>query len=170
MLRKLVLVGALVLLPSLAMAQPEAGNWELTLNGSGSNDNDFDNGAFALGGSLGYYISKELEVGLRQDINYVDLQGSNDDWAFGTRVFVDYHFDLDRWQPFVGANIGYLYGDGIVDTWAAGPEAGVKFYINKTTFVFGMVEYQWFFDNGDDIDDNFDDGRFVYSIGLGVLL
>ena len=43
MLRKLYLVPvlALFLLPAVAHAQFEQGNWELTLSGTGSNDQDF---------------------------------------------------------------------------------------------------------------------------------
>jgi hypothetical protein len=173
MLRKLVFIAAVAaLLPTLAMAQPEAKKWDLNLVGTGTNDKDFEGGAFNIGGSLGYFLSKELEVGLRQDVGMVDVQNDNDgtDWILSTRIFLDYHFDLDKWQPFIGANIGYIYGDAVEDIFEAAPEAGVKFFVNKTTYIFGMVEYQWFFDDGGDAADNFDDGRFVYSIGIGVLL
>ena len=34
-------------------------------------------------------------------------------------------------------------------------------------FIFGMIEWLWFFDDGSDFDDNFDDGQFVYSLGVG---
>ena len=43
-----------------------------------------------------------------------------------TRVAVDYNFDMGRWVPYIGANLGYVYGD-VNDTWIAGPEGGVKF-------------------------------------------
>ena len=74
---------------------------------------------------------------------------------------------MDRWQPFVGANIGYVYGDGVNDTGEAAPEAGVKYFVNSTTFIYGQIEYQFFFDSSDDVDDAFDDGQFVYSLGIG---
>ena len=39
-----------------------------------------------------------------------------------TSVALDYHFDLDRFQPFIGASFGYNYGDSDVDeTLFAGP-------------------------------------------------
>jgi hypothetical protein len=31
-----------------------------------------------------------------------------------------------------------------------------------------MAEYQFFFDEADNVDDAFSDGQFVYSLGLGV--
>src|SRR5688572_33060155 len=66
MLRKLYLVPvlALFLVPAIANAQFEQGNWELTLSGSGVNDQDFDGGSVAVQGSLGYFMTKEIEVGL----------------------------------------------------------------------------------------------------------
>ena len=30
-----------------------------------------------------------------------------------------------------------------------------------------QTEYQYFFDNSDDVADNFDDGAFVHTVGLG---
>jgi hypothetical protein len=30
-----------------------------------------------------------------------------------------------------------------------------------------MAEYQFFFTNGNNVDNGFDDGSFVYSLGIG---
>ena len=82
---------------------------------------------------------------------------------------VDYHFDLGAWRPFIGGNIGYLYGShGAEGTGEIAPEAGIKYFLNPTTFIFGQAEYQVFFRNQH--GGNFDHGSFVYSLGLGVLL
>ena len=35
------------------------------------------------------------------------------------------------------------------------------------TFLYGLAEYQFLFEDSDDVEDNIDDGRFVYTIGLG---
>ena len=44
---------------------------------------------------------------------------------------------------FVGGNIGYSYGtNGVHDTWEVAPEAGVKWFLNSTTFVYFRVEYE----------------------------
>jgi len=184
-----VVLGALavgVLLPAgNARAQDgfDQGDWELTLGAGGANDNDFSGFQFNLNGSLGYFFNDNLELSVRQSISYTDIgtfeDPDEDDFEDGdggdgsaingsTRVALDYHFDLGRWQPFVGANIGYAYGDTVADTFVAGPEAGVKFFLNDTTFIFGLAEYQFFFDEGDDADEAFDDGQFVYTVGLGV--
>ena len=35
----------------------------------------------------------------------------------------------------------------------------------RAGFCFGMAEYQFFFEDGDDADDNFEDGQFVFGPG-----
>lgn len=160
MLRKLYLVPVLALLalPALASAQFEAGNWELKLAGSGSNDQDFRTVDISASGSLGYFMTKELEIGVRQGLTYADGGSA---WAGDTRIFADYHFDMDRWQPYVGANIGYQYGDNVNDSWLAGPEIGVKYFVNATTFIDVNAAYEFNLERG------LDDGAFFYGLGIG---
>ena len=169
MLRKLMVVAALALLPAAAAnAQFQAGDFELTLSGQGSNGPDFDGVQWGVNGSLGYFLTKELEVAVRQTVNYTDITaGDGSAWAGSTRVAVDYHFDFGRFQPYVGGNVGYVYGDGVTDSWLAAPEAGLKYFVNSTTFVQLGVEYQFFFDEGDDASDAFSDGQFLYTLGVG---
>src|SRR3982750_4607786 len=108
MLRKFFVAVALVLLPAAAAnAQFQAGDWELTLGGSGSNGPDFNGTTFAVNGSLGYFLTKEFEIGVRQSIGFNDIGVAGGDWAGSTRIAVDYHFDLGRWQPYIGGNIGF---------------------------------------------------------------
>lgn len=162
MLRKLYLVPVLAVLalPALASAQFEAGNWELTLAGSGANDNEWRTYNWAVQGSIGYFLTKELEVVLRETVGQTD---GGSDWSANTYVAVDYHFDLDRWQPFVGWNIGKACGDSeaISDDFYSGPEAGVKYFVNATTFIGAMVQYEF------NLEEGFDDGAFAYSLFLG---
>jgi hypothetical protein len=83
-------------------------------------------------------------------------------------VGVDFNFPFERYVPYLGATIGYLYGDDSVDEqFIAGPEAGLKSFVNDTTFILAAVEYQFLFDDADDADEAFDDGRFVYTLGIG---
>jgi hypothetical protein len=165
MLRKFYLVPVLALLalPALAQAQFEAGNWELKLAGSGANDQDFDGGTVGATGSLGYFLSKELEVGVRQSLNWSDVAtaGGGSAWAGDTRAFIDYHFDMDRWQPYAGGFIGYVYGDGVEDAWVAGPEIGVKYFVNSTTFIEANAAYAF------NLQDGIDEGSFFYALGIG---
>ena len=171
MLRKLMVVAALALLPALAaQAQFQAGDYELTLGANAAHGPDLNGVAFSGNGSLGYLLTNQLELGLRQTIGYSDVTGAGGGsaWNASTRFALDYHFDMGRWQPYIGANIGYVYGDGVQDTFEAAPEAGIKFFVNTTTFVYGMAEYQIFFNH--DKGAAFDKGSFVYSLGFGVIL
>ena len=160
MLRKLYIVPVLALLalPALAQAQFEAGNWALELSGAGANDKDFTTYTASINFDLGYFVTKEIELAIRQGIISSDGGSS---WSGSTSVAADYHFDLDRWQPYVGANIGYAYGSDIEDAWAAGPEAGVKYFVNSTTFVDARVAYEF------DLNNGFDSGAFQYVLGIG---
>lgn len=161
--------------PTLAMAEhvpghmdefgPAKGEWEITLGGSGSSDKDFDAGGFGLSGSVGYFLTEHWELALRQGYSFSDT--GTDIWSGSTRGALDFHFDLNRLQPFVGATFGGLYGKGVNDSWAAGLEAGLKFYVKPKTFIFGMAEYQWLFKDADNIDNNFDEGQLLYSVGIG---
>ena len=165
MLRKCVwvsVVAVLALLPTVANAQFQQGDWELTLSGSGLSSDDFESTSLAANGSIGYFFTDQLEGAIRQNVTYVNVEDDGDDFAGSTAVGVDFHFDLDRWQPFVGAFIGYRYGDAVEDDWFATPEGGLKYFVNNTTFIFGSVGYQFGFDSDDDLDD-----LWVYALGIG---
>jgi hypothetical protein len=158
---------AMALIPAaIARADFAAGNWELTLGGAGSSNKGITQGSFSVNGSLGYFLTKDLEVAVRQNMGYSDFN-TGTTFTASTRVAADWHFDLGNFKPFIGGNVGFTYGEHVKDTWEAAPEAGIKWFLNSTTFVYGMVEYQIFFAHG---GSNFDKGSFVYSIGLGLVL
>lgn len=176
MLRKNLVLAALATLlavPAVTHAAPPDRPFELTIGAGASNSNDFDGFTGNLNGSIGYYFTDKLELSLRQSVQYTDVgagSANGSAWNGSSRLALDLHFplgDKGQIQPFVGANIGYVYGESVKDTWEAAPEAGVKVYLNNTTFVFVQAEYQFFFEDGGDADDAFDDGSFVYSLGLG---
>lgn len=168
MLRKGLLFAALVVLPTVAaFGQTARGPFELTLGGTGANGPNFDGFSAAVNGSLGYYFNDNLELSVRQSFAYSDIAGRS--WDASTRVALDYHFilgDQGQIQPFVGGNIGYVYGDSVHDTWEAAPEAGIKWYVNAATFVYFSVEYQFFFDQHSN-STAFSDGQFIYGLGIG---
>jgi hypothetical protein len=123
MLRKLYLVVpvlAILALPALSQAQFEAGNWttEISANGTATSGGSFDSFDASWPAQPGYFLTKELQIGLRNNVVWSD-GGSLRNGSIA--AFADYHFDMDRWQPYVGANIGYAYGDAIEDAWIAGP-------------------------------------------------
>ena len=147
---------------------PDDGDWEVTLGAAGNSDNEFSSGGFNLGTSLGYFITEGFEIGARHQMSYFDSDESESVFAATTRGFLDYNFDLDRFRPYVGVNIGGRYGNEEVDeTGTLGPEWGLKLFALNKTFLVASMEYQWFFEEVDDIDDSADDGQFVYGLGIG---
>lgn len=145
---------------------PQEGQWEVTLAGTGGNDQDFDTGSFNIDVDASYYFSELLSAGVRQNVGYVDSNNS-EDWNASTAVFGQAHFGDAALRPFVGASFGYLYGDGINETFFGGPEAGVRYYVKPEAFLFARASYQFLFDEGDEIDDQFETGRFLYTFGVG---
>ena len=143
------------------------GDKVFSLGGSGASDKDFEDNTFTIEGSLGYFFTDNIEAAIRQGLDFADTARNDNEWAASTRVAADHDFDLGRVWPFVGASLGYVYGDAVSDTWVAGPEAGLRYFVNNTTFILGMVEYQFFFDEADEAEDAFEDGRFVYTLSIG---
>lgn len=167
--RTIVVVGLLCLaLPVATFAQGfTQGDKVLSLGGSGVSDDDFGENNFTVEGSFDYFFTDNLSGGIRQGLSFIDTAGGDNDWSGATRVALDYNFDMGRWWPYLGGNFGYVYGDLIDDTFVAGPEAGVRYFVNETTFLLGAVEYEFFFDDSDDVDSAFDDGRFIYTLAMG---
>ena len=150
-----------------AFAAPAAGDRSFTISGTGASDKNFDSTTFGTTGELGWFMTDALELGIRQSVNVLTIDHGDDSWSGATRGFADYHFGRDTIIPYVGANLGGLYGDGVHDTGAAGLETGVKFYVKDKTFVALQVEYDFLFNDTNDIDNRFDDGAFFYTLGVG---
>jgi len=161
----LLIVTSMVFVVPAAVAY-EQGDYELTLSGGGSSDESFDGTVANVEAGLGYFMTPNFEVVGRQGISYADIPGG-DKWNASSRISLVYNFDLETVYPYLGVNMGYLYGDMVKDQFIAGPEGGVKFFVNDTTFILAGLEYQFLFENVRDADDNFDDGRFVYHLGIG---
>ena len=161
----------LISLPALAQNEerygPRAGDWEATLSGTGTSNNDFDNHTLGISGGAGKYLTDNVLLGARQSINFSDVENGDDVTNFSTRVFADWVFDLGKWRPFIGVNFGGIYGENVNDTFAAGPEVGVKYYADRNTFVYGLAEYQFTFEDADEADRAADDGQFYYTVGIG---
>jgi outer membrane protein W len=173
MYRKGLILAAMALvmgLPAVAKADPPAQPYEITLGLGASHSADL-NGFNASGNvSIGYFLTNDLELSVRQTLSYTDISAAGGSaWDGSTRLALDWHFTMgDRGQvrPFIGANIGYVYGDSVSDTWEAAPEAGIKVMVGSNAFIYVMVEYQFFF-NTDSSSDVFSDGQFLYTAGVG---
>lgn len=144
------------------------GDWEFTLGGNGTSNKDFGLNSGGLNATVGYYLTDAIELGVRQTLNFT--VGSDVKDAFGGQTFaaLDYHFRVgQKLRPFVGITFGGLYGDFVDDSFAAGLEGGLKYYVKPKTFLFGTFGWNWAFENGGGVTKNFDDGAFIYTAGVG---
>lgn len=175
MIRKTLILGAVLALASFNLTAqgafgPEKGDREFSLSGTGSSDKDFDNSSFGISADLGWYMEDHVVWGVRQSVNFADIQGedlSDDFWNGSTRAYFDYQFGANKARPFVGASFGAVYGDGVNDSAFAGLEVGLKYYVLEKTYILARAEYQFFLDSGDSVNDSFDDGAFAYTLGMG---
>lgn len=111
-------------------------------------------------GRLAGAFDHEVAVGEAQDGG-----GLSDGWIRGS---LGYHFDLDRWRPFVGGNLGRHERYEDKATWRAGPEGGLTYYLTPSAFVMTLIEYDITFDDAARVDEALNDGRFIYSLGFGL--
>jgi len=145
--------------------------WEFTVAGGGTNDEDFNVGNGQLNVGVGYYFNESLELVARQSATYSDDEGQGDDvWDFQSRVALDFNFPIGTIVPYVGGNVGYLYGNtnATNDTLAAGPEAGIKIYLQSAAFLQIGAEYEFFFETHESLSDAFETGQMFYNVGLGL--
>ena len=139
---------------------PHAGNWESTLTGTGQSDDSFDAPVFGVAGSLGYYFTKNVLLTFKQGLAIND---EGDSTLVNGRSVIQaaYQWDFARWQPYLGMNVGGIYGADIEDNAVAGPEAGLKYFVNESTFLFGNIAYEV------PLDQCCNDGIIPYSVGIG---
>jgi len=167
------IIFGLFLLPFAALAQPgqdfaqyKMGSQELTLSGSGVSDNSFDRTNLSFDVGYGYFFDPNWQGLVRQSLNIVDQPGDNA-YNASTRVGVDYNFNVGNLRPFLGATVGYMYGDGVKDSFIAGPETGLKAFLSDSTFLIVAVGYDFIFEKTNKAKDAFSDGVFNYRLGLG---
>ncbi|ABC27587.1 hypothetical protein HCH_00688 [Hahella chejuensis KCTC 2396] len=166
-MKHLIAAIGLIAIPPIAYSAPDVGTQEFSISGSGSSDKDFDSNIFSMDAAYGQYLSPDAEVGVRQSVSVSDHEGEESVWNGSTRVFYDHHFGRDTLKPYLGANLGYIYGESVDESFIAAPEAGLKYYVADSTFVVGQVEYQFLFEDADEADNRFSDGVFVYGVGMG---
>ena len=160
MLRRLSLVSivALLVLPAMARAEFRQGDFALTLSANGAASRDFDTGSINVGLGVDWFFTDQISFGANQLFNWSD---GGSVWAGFTSVSADWNFDLGEWVPYVGVALGYQYGEGANDSWIFGPEAGVRYFVNSTTFIEAFLGYNF------DLEESFSDGSWVYGAGIG---
>jgi hypothetical protein len=152
----------LILCPIIVFAAQDDCEFKL------SDDNDLNNASIGLSCSL----TDSQDIGLGQHISVDDSSDTDGRWEGVTRGHYDFHyngvdFGSGKLRPFIGANAGYTYGSHINKSLTASPEVGVTIHVQPTTLIRVQAEYQALYHDGDQIDDAFNDGFLMYSLGLG---
>jgi len=156
-----------------ALAAPAARDNELLASGGFFHSQGSDVGDFNLALSWGRYLGNPAwELGLLQTLNWRIVDGEDDPWSATTAPFLQYDFlgigDGGRVVPFIGALAGLAWNDQDA-TGALGPLAGLKFFVNDSTFVQTAYRFEWFFDNLEQANDDSEDGIHVVSLGIGYV-
>lgn len=149
------------LLVSSTFAQQKKGDWEFTLAGGGTSDNEISNTSFGLNATIGYYIADRWNIDLRQGLSYTESPSH----VIGTTgVATDFSlFKIGPVSPFIGANAQVKYGSGDADV-AVGPEAGLRIFLTSQTFIYGRVGYEFDLTNRHGSDGDW----LAYTLGIGV--
>jgi hypothetical protein len=129
-------------------------------DGAAGDADSEDTGALAVG--LGYFHTREIEVGLHAIGNW-----SKDLDLYNVGGNVKYHFTPDLTSiPYVGGQLNYASYDsyrrdeqGIM----YGPLAGVRYFVSRSVSIF--FEYQYQIYDGD-VDEIIED---AHSLFLGIL-
>lgn len=148
---------------------PHKGSREVTLGGSGTSNRRLNDSLGGASLSLGSYYSDTLEILLRQTVDYTNPSPGGQAWDGSTKLALDQHIlPFGSVRPFVGVNLGGIYGKRVRDTWAAGLEGGAKIYTLSTTFIYADAEYDWFFRHAPHaLGSKFNDGQWNWNVGLG---
>ncbi|HJR22568.1 MAG TPA: OmpA family protein [Dongiaceae bacterium] len=94
----------------------------------GYNIEDLNGGDSHFGGlnlSLDYEISPWFSAGLEQ-AGFYHFSTDNDGFGGRSAASLDLLLGRDDVVPYLGGNIGYLYGSGIDEDFFAGPEIGIR--------------------------------------------
>jgi hypothetical protein len=169
MFQKILACAALLVLPTIVSAQniaQDAGPLEVTVDANGASNRDLSSGGFTLNGSVGFFVLPVLELSVRDGVGYAD-SGTGSNWNNAVRGAVDFELPLNRFEPYIGANVGYFASNGNSHDSSpeAAPELGVKFFFTKSVFLFGQAEYDFYWRGS---GNNFTSGSFNYALGLGL--
>lgn len=159
----------MVLTPLISAAQTgsgfQPGERKFTVIRTGLNNGKLDRTGLGSSWSIDRFLN--LEKVVRQDGSFINIPDDRD-WNDSPRVIANYYFGSDAWVPLVGLSMGYIRDPEEDDRFVAGSEIGIKYFMNQTTFLYGLLEYQFHINDVVDVRDIYENGRFVYGVGLGL--
>ena len=120
--------------------------------------------------SLLHKSSREPALGgvsLKQGILW-SLNGVDDGLTGRSVLSLDLAPDLGLFRPFLSANFGGVYGEGVQDGLVAGPEIGFNLDIIEGLALRAKVAYDYQFRNSTDWDDGWDEGILWGGLDFGL--
>ncbi len=153
MIRKLI--ATIVCLTSLTLSSFAVDDfgWVVSLGGAGTTatvgDHDTAVGADLSVGYTGKLLLP-LEGGIRQGVSYDSTA------VFSTKAYADFtlfSFARERFNLFVGANAGAVYGD-VQAGWVAAPEAGLRWWVKDDVAILFRAEAPFQLDSGAEFTDS----------------
>ena len=132
------------------------GYYGFNLRDEGNDDEDGTSHFAGLNLSFDYRVLDWVSVGLEQAGFY---HFATEDDGFGGRSAAGVDLTIGNLAvlPYVGANIGYIYGSGIDDDWFAGPEIGIALGPLNAKLAYDMP-----------FDRDLDEGIISATVGLGI--
>lgn len=166
----------LVLLPFFAApgySQPVANSNEILVSGGFFHSDGSDTGTLTADVSYGRFLSNPaLEIGFRQGLAVIFVDGADNPWVAVSTPFFNYHFfglfQDNKILPFLGIGAGVVWNDDDYSGTLA-PQAGGKFFLSNQTFLQVAYRYEWFFEELDRANNESDDGNHVVTVGLGFV-
>ena len=148
-------------------AAPVAGANEVQVAAGFFHAQGSNSGNFNADVSYGYYLTPGWEIGFRQALNYDFVDGARDFWVATTTPFILYNFHVsDILVPYLGVHGGVVWNDDRA-TGTIGPNAGLKLFFTKQTFLNIGYRYEWFFKSFRAAVDNRTHGNHIANIGIG---
>ena len=129
-------------------------------DGNSEKENDLAGVELSFNALPGEHLSLTVKQAILYSLNGED-DGVNGRTGLGLGLTP---LNLGFFQPYLSANLGYIYGSGVQDGMVAGPELGFNIPVTSATVLNAKVAWDHQFRNAD-----FDRGILWAGVGLGFL-
>lgn len=143
-------------------------NVEIPISETTSSTSRFPSAPGELEAVYGFVSGVALDLLARQPIAPDPVSTSEAKLGLIARLTLDQELSTGAFRPFVGVNVGRLYGEAAREDWAAGVAAGARYFLQPRTFVRASAEYGWMFSHARGFDERFAEGQWTWSMGLGI--
>ena len=134
---------------------PDRGTSEIDFAGT---INFEPNQSQAVFGRYGYFLNRNLQLGVDAAFARVDNGNTTETWSAGG--FANWHFPTaSQWLPYAGLFVGLTDGSNAESSLSWGAQGGAKYFFNPN--VAGFAELRW-----RDLEDS--DDQLGIFVGLSV--